>query len=73
MLHKRGKHADALVQLEIAFEQFPDPEVAAHVIEVLAALERKDDALEFLVMAEAKDPESDLLKDVRERLFPESP
>jgi len=73
VLHKRGKHAEALVQLEIAFEQFPDPEVAAHVVEVLAALERNDDALEFLATAEAKDPESDLLKGVRERLFPESP
>ena len=72
-LHKRGKHAEALEQLEIAYEQFPDPEVAAHVVEVLAALERKDEALEFLVAAEAKDPESDLLKDVRERLFSESP
>jgi tetratricopeptide (TPR) repeat protein len=73
VLHKRGKHAEALVQLEIAFEQFPDPEVAAHVVEVLAALERNDEALEFLVTAETKDPESDLLKDVRERLFSESP
>jgi hypothetical protein len=43
------------------------------VVEVLAALGRKDEALEFLVAAEARDPESDLLKDVRERLFPESP
>jgi tetratricopeptide (TPR) repeat protein len=73
VLHKRGNHAEALVQLEIAYEQFPDPEVAAHVVEVLAALGRKDEALEFLVAAEARDPESDLLKDVRERLFPESP
>jgi len=73
VLHKRGKHAEALVQLEIAYEQFPDPEVAAHVVEVLVALDRKDEALEFLVAAEAEDPESDLLKDVRERLFPESP
>lgn len=73
VLHKRGNHAEALVQLEIAYEQFPDSEVAAHVVEVLAALEREDEALEFLVAAEAKDPESDLLKDVRERLFSESP
>jgi len=73
VLHKRGKHAEALVQLEVAFEQFPDPEVAAHIVEVLAALERKDEALEALVTAEARDPESELLKDVRERLFPESP
>ena len=71
VLHKRGNHAAALVQLEIAYEQFPDPEVAAHLVEVLAALERNDDALELLTTAEVKDPESDLLKNVRERLFPE--
>ncbi|MDH3265827.1 MAG: tetratricopeptide repeat protein, partial [Gammaproteobacteria bacterium] len=31
VLHKRGKHKEALQQLEIAYEQFPDPEVAAHL------------------------------------------
>ena len=48
-------------------------EVAAHLVEVLAALERTDEALEVLAEAELKDPESDLLKDVRVRLFPEIP
>lgn len=73
VLHKRGKHDEALKQLEIAYERFPDPEVAAHIVEVLVALERRDDALGFLVAAEEKDPDSDLLGDVRERLFPEEP
>ena len=70
VLHKRGKHEEALEQLQIAYEKFPDHEVAAHLVEVLAILERKDEALELLVNAELKDPESDLLKDVRERIFP---
>jgi len=73
VLYKLGRHEEALVQLEIAYETFPDHEVAAHLVEVLAALERQDEALELLVSAELEDPESDLLKSVRERLFPESP
>jgi tetratricopeptide (TPR) repeat protein len=73
VLHKRGKNDAALEQLKTAYELFPDHEVAAHLVEVLAALERKDEALALLATAETKDPESDLLKDVRERLFPETP
>jgi len=73
VLYKLGNHADALVQLQVAYEKFPDHEVAAHLVEVLAALEREEEALELLSAAENEDPESDLLKDVRERLFPDSP
>jgi len=73
VLYKRGKHAEALKQLEIAYKQFPDPEVAAHLVEVLSALERSDEALELLMAAEVQDPESALLKDVREKLFPKTP
>jgi tetratricopeptide (TPR) repeat protein len=73
VLHKRGKNEEALQYLETAYAGFPDPEVAAHIVEVLAALERRDEALEFLVTAEEENPDSDLLKDVRERLFPETP
>jgi len=73
VLHKRGHHEAALEQLQIAYDKFPDHEVAAHLVEVLAVLERRDEALEVLVNAELKDPESDLLSDVRERLFPETP
>jgi tetratricopeptide (TPR) repeat protein len=70
VLHKLGRNQEALVELERAYAAFDDPEVAAHIIEVLAALERDDDALDLLVSAEAKAPESELLKDVRERVFP---
>jgi len=73
VLHKRGKHEEALQQLEIAYERFPDPEVAAHLIEVLVALERNDEAAELLGVADQQAPDSELLKDVRERLFPEAP
>jgi len=73
VLFKRGNYTEAAEQLDIAYKKFPDHEVAAHLVEVLVALERNDDALELLASADLKDPESELLKDVRERLFPESP
>ena len=72
VLHKRGEHEEALVYLEQAYDGFPDPEVAAHIVEVLAALDRRDEAMERLLAAEERDPESELLKDVRERIFPEA-
>jgi tetratricopeptide (TPR) repeat protein len=73
VLHKRGKHEEALQQLQSAYAEFPDHEVAAHLVEVLAALDRNDEALDLLAAAESDNPDSELLKDVRERLFPESP
>lgn len=73
VLFKLGKHEESLLELQRAYEQFPNHEVAAHVIEVLVALERNETALETLQMAEVKDPDSELLKDVRERLFPDTP
>ena len=73
VLHKRGKHEEALQHLESAYVEFPDHEVAAHLVEVLAALDRNDEALDLLAAAESDNPDSELLKDVRERLFPESP
>ena len=73
VLHKRGKHEEALGYLEQAYAGFPDPEVAAHIVEVLVALDRREEALERLLAAEERDPESELLQDVRDRLFPETP
>ena len=72
VLYKRGHNEEALEQLQEAYKSFPDHEVAAHVVDVLAALERDDDALEFLAKAEARNPDSELLRDVRERRFPET-
>jgi len=73
VLHKRGKNEEALQQLEIAYARFPDHEVAAHLIEVLVALERNDDAAKLLGVAEEQAPDSELLKDARERFFPATP
>ena len=73
VLYKRGKNAEALEQLRIAYEALPDPEVAAHLVEVLAVMGREDEALEFLVEAELRDPEDELLQRVRERFFASEP
>ncbi|NNC77664.1 MAG: tetratricopeptide repeat protein [Woeseiaceae bacterium] len=71
VLYKLGRHDEALVELTRAYERLDDPEVAAHIIEVLVALGRADEAIELLVAAESKDPESPLLKDVKARVLPE--
>ena len=70
VLYKTGRYEEALQQLEIAYSRFPDPEVAAHLVDVLSELNRKDEALELLVSAESRNPDSELLADVRERRFP---
>ena len=72
VLYRLGKNEEALVELEKAYAGFPDPEVAAHIVEVLHALGRQEEALERLVKAEERDPENSLLENVRERLFPDA-
>ena len=73
VLYKLGQHEAALEQLNLAYEQFNDPEVAAHIVEVLAELERNDEAFEALLVAEQDYPDSDLLKNVRTRYFKDTP
>ena len=73
VLFKLGKHEEALVELERAYEGMQDHEVAAHIVETLDALGRRDEALEFLQQAEIKTPDSHLLENVRQRLFPDEP
>lgn len=67
---KTGRYEAALEQLEIAYSRFPDHEVASHIVDTLIELGREDEALAFLVEAEVKDPDSDLLAEVRGRRFP---
>jgi len=72
VLYKQGDFEGAIEQLQIAYSRFPDQEVAAHLVDALAAVERADEALELLLAAEELAPDSELLKDVRQRRFPES-
>ena len=69
VLFKLGRHEEALVELQRAYDKYDDHEVAAHIVEVLDALDRRDEALAFLEQAEEKTPDSTLLNDVRTRLF----
>ncbi|MDH5457025.1 MAG: tetratricopeptide repeat protein, partial [Gammaproteobacteria bacterium] len=77
VLFKLGRLDEALAELERSLGMMGAvdgaDEVAAHVIETLVALERRDTALERLVTAEEQWPDSEFLKDVRERLFSDSP
>ncbi len=72
VLFRLGKPEEALVELERAYASFDDPEVAAHIVEVLHVLDRSDEAVALLEAAEEKDPENELLEAVRERLFPDT-
>ena len=69
VLFKLGRFEEALVELERAYDAYDDHEVAAHIVEVLVALDRRDEALSFLEAAEEKRPDSELLEDVRTRLL----
>ncbi len=73
VLYKRGNYDEALVELERAWDGMQDPEVAAHIVETLVAMDRRDEALERLVEAEELAPDSDLLRAVRERHFGDTP
>jgi tetratricopeptide (TPR) repeat protein len=73
VLYKLGQHEEGLAELQRAYESMDDAEVASHLVEVLAELERHDEALELLESAEKLDPDSELLIDVRSRYFPEAP
>ncbi len=73
VLFKLGRHEKALAELQRAYAGLDDPEVAAHIVEVLLALGRGDEALAFLEEAEDKRPDSEFLKDARERLFGNAP
>ncbi len=73
VLYRQGKYDEALVELERAYAGLKDPEVAAHIVEVLWKLERNDEARKVLDDAEVLFPEHVLLEKVRERVFPSEP
>jgi tetratricopeptide (TPR) repeat protein len=72
VLYKQGDYETALSELQRAYEMLDDHEVAAHIVEVLVALDRQDEALVVLEDAESRHQDSELLEDVRKRLFPDA-
>ncbi len=71
VLYRQGENERALEELQRAYAILKDAEVASHIVEVLGSLERLEEALEVLEEAESLSPDSVLLRDIRERVFPE--
>ncbi len=65
---KLGNHVEALAQLERALELQFDPEIAAHLGEVLWAVGRRDDALAVWADALEQAPDSEVILSTRDRL-----
>jgi tetratricopeptide (TPR) repeat protein len=67
---KRGRPEKALELLRAAHERFPDPEVAAHLGEVLWTLGRHDEARAVWAAALRNDPQHPVLLETTQRLNP---
>ena len=70
VLFHLGDYDAALEHLLRAFELFPDPEVAAHIVDVYWAMGRESEAREVLERELALHPDSPFLIDVSKRLGP---
>jgi tetratricopeptide (TPR) repeat protein len=68
ILFRQGKLEDALGYLKQAYAAFPDPEVAAHLGEVLWAMGRTDQAREVWQGALLKAPNHSILRATLQRL-----
>jgi len=72
VLYRQGEHEKALAELRRAYDSLKDPEVAAHIVEVLWKLDRLDEAQKVLEDAELLFPDNELLENIRARVFPET-
>lgn len=70
VLYRQGDLPGALTYLERSYAQRDDPEVAAHLGEVLWALGRTDDARRTLRDAQQKHPDNEALAAVIKKLLP---
>ncbi len=70
VLFNLGDYEAALDHLERAYELFPDPEVAAHIVDTEWALGNYEQALELLKQKLQENPESRHLKELDQRLAP---
>lgn len=68
--YKRGRPEQALKLLRAAHDRFPDPEVAAHLGEVLWSLGRYQEARDVWQAALRNDPEHPVLRETTQRLNP---
>lgn len=68
VLYRMGNTAEALGYLEKAMQLYPNAEIAAHLGEVLWALDRKEEASRVLHQALDKEPGHHILNDTVKRL-----
>ncbi|RIX48853.1 MAG: pilus assembly protein TadD [Rhodocyclales bacterium GT-UBC] len=68
--YRQGKLKEALQTLERAYGIRADPEIAAHLGEVLWSLDRKEEAKRLLREAARKNPENEVLAGVIKKLLP---
>jgi tetratricopeptide (TPR) repeat protein len=68
--YRLGRLPEALKTLERAYGLKADPEIAAHLGEVLWSLDRKDDARRVLREAAKQNPENPVLASVIKKLLP---
>jgi Flp pilus assembly protein TadD len=67
VLYRQGDLEGALSHLERAHAQRPDPEIAAHIGEILWKLGRKDDARRTFQDALKRNPGNDVLTDAAKK------
>ena len=58
VLYRLGRNAEALVELRRAFTLQKDPEIAAHIAEVLWVIGKQDEARKFFEEARKLDPDN---------------
>lgn len=68
VLFKRGDAKGAEDWLSKAYDKMPDPEIAAHLIEVLSVNGKRDDARKLFKEMIAKYPDDKQLADVKQRV-----
>ena len=70
VLFRQGKQQEALNTLEKAYSLKADPEIAAHLGEVLWAMNRQDDARRVLKDAAKEFPDNEIIKGTIKKLQP---
>ena len=70
VLFRLGQYKAALGYLERAYRLFPDPEVAAHLVDAYWVENKKNQALKLLEEALQDNPNSPLLMEVEQRIQP---
>jgi tetratricopeptide (TPR) repeat protein len=70
VMYRLGRHEEALEYLQKALKQRQDPEIAAHLYEVLWVMGKQEEANKVWDTAKRSNPDSDLLNHVKERLNP---